>query len=245
MAQAGYILIYDDKCALCAWYSNVFVKLGLLNNTGRLGFAQAPEQLLAQIDLDRAGNEIPLYDTATKQVVYGIDALVTVLSQKQKWIKTFAQLKPVDYCLRKLYKLISYNRKGIVAHIPSTEGYECAPGYSYNYKKFFIVLCYLLSCILLIAVHDKTLHKVADWLYLLSGFISLFAILTTDKKYLEFAMQWQLQVLISLVLLIPFTLLLPHINLAAVLYFAIISVLILMQIRRRIKYLVKYFKQSN
>lgn len=245
MQTGRYILIYDDHCAMCAWYSDLFVRLGFLTHASRMGYAEVPAELLKKLDIERAGNEIPLYDTKEDKVVYGIDALVTVLDIRMKWIKPIAQLPLVNTGLRKLYKLISFNRKGIVAHIAQPTERECVPTYNYNYKKFFIVLCYFFSFLLLNTVHAYTLNNYADWLYIISGLMCVAAVVSTHKFYLELASQWMLQLLVVLLVLIPFSLLAPHVSLAALLYFGICCVLFIVQYRKRIKYLMHYYAKGG
>jgi hypothetical protein len=225
---------------MCTWYGGAVVKTKLLPADASMGFDTAPSEVLQKIDFGKASSEIPVYNTITKEVKYGLDALLLILSQRHAWLVRIAQKQPFYFLLQKLYLLTSYNRRGIVAHTNTTKGVQCAEAYSYNYKKFFIVLCYFLSFLCLTTIHGDTLSSVADWLYLISGFVCLYAVITTSKLYLEFAMQWQLQCLIMIVLLIPFTLLLPYVSLGAVLYLGLMAILFIVQIRRRIRYLLRY-----
>ena len=109
------ILVYDDNCPLCTWYSGLFVKYGFLNADGRKPFSTLDEKLLAKIDFDKSRNEIPLLDTSTYKVVYGIDALLEILDQKIPCIKATGNFGPLKWVLKKIYKLVSFNRKVIVA----------------------------------------------------------------------------------------------------------------------------------
>jgi hypothetical protein len=225
---------------MCTWYCSAIVRGGLLPANASMGFANTSPEILARIDLERASREIPVYNTNTHEVNYGIDALLLIAGQKFKLIHTLGTKQPLYFVLQKLYALVSYNRRGMIAYMPKTNGISCAQPYSYNYKKFFIVLSYFLSFLCLTIVHGSTLSRISDWLYLLSGFVCLYAVITTSKKYLEFAMQWQLQCLIMVIMLIPFTLLLPRVSLAAVLYLGLVSILFIVQIRKRVKYLLRY-----
>jgi hypothetical protein len=76
------ILIYDDNCPLCTWYSSLFVAWGLLPPEGRKPFSSVEPSLLLSIDLDKSRNEIPLLDTKSGKVLYGIDALLDILGQR-------------------------------------------------------------------------------------------------------------------------------------------------------------------
>jgi hypothetical protein len=70
------ILVYDDNCPLCSWYSAQFVHFGLLPVDGREAFSTLDPSLLHLIDFDRGRNEILLVDIPSGKVVYGIDALL-------------------------------------------------------------------------------------------------------------------------------------------------------------------------
>jgi hypothetical protein len=139
------LLIYDDTCPLCAWYSNQFVKLGFLQNIEKKPFSALNTDQQALLDMQRAVNEIPLLNTHTKKVLYGIDALVEVLSRKIAFIKPIASLAPINFLLRFLYKLISYNRKGIVANNNLANGISCVPDYHTGYKMTFNFLLFIFN----------------------------------------------------------------------------------------------------
>ena len=93
MENSDKILIYDDDCPLCVTYTNVFVKSGLLTKDGRKSFSAVSPELLHTINWQRSVNEIPLLDPATKQVWYGIDALLEILGQKCALIKTIGNIR--------------------------------------------------------------------------------------------------------------------------------------------------------
>jgi hypothetical protein len=66
------------------------------------------DALLSKIDFDKSRNEIPLLDTSTNKVVYGIDALLEILAQKIPFIKATGNFAPLKWFLKKLYKLIFF-----------------------------------------------------------------------------------------------------------------------------------------
>ena len=137
------ILIYDDNCPLCTWYSGLFVKYRFLNADGRKPFSTLDDKLLSLIDFDKSKDEIPLLDISTKKVLYGIDALLEILDQKIPCIKTMGNLTPVKWFLKKLYKLISYNRKVIVAKRCGQGSIDCSPDINYFYRFLFMMICLL------------------------------------------------------------------------------------------------------
>jgi predicted DCC family thiol-disulfide oxidoreductase YuxK len=234
------IIIYDDACPLCQAYTDAFIKYGLLSKDGRKPFSEIDASLIAKLDLERACNEIPLIDTQTHEILYGIDAMVEVLNHTFPFVKPIAKIVPINWALRKLYKLISYNRKGIVAKIPSIGKFNCAPSYSYNFKKFFIALCFTIATIIIYAMFRKTFPKSTDGIIAVSGVLVLISIFLQNKKYLELIMQWQLQLMIMCILLIPGALLGQVNTLGALLVASITSILFIKQIYQRLIYL-KYF----
>ncbi len=143
-------MIYDDHCPLCRCYTGAFVKTGLLRKENRIAFSEL-DTAAVTIDWDRARHEIPLVDMDTRQVAYGIDALVTVLQQKFPFIGYFIKIKPVDWFFRKLYKLVSYNRRIIVAGSENGScGFDCRPDFNLTYRVLLVsVLLVMSSCFLL------------------------------------------------------------------------------------------------
>src|SRR5687768_10026750 len=132
------ILIYDDNCPLCTWYTGLFVKYGFLPEGGRRPFSTLDPALLNSIDFTKGKNEIPLLDTPSGKVIYGIDALLEILGQKFPFIKKAGSLRPVNWMLRKVYKLISYNRKVIVANRCGPGTIDCSPEFNDRYRILFM-----------------------------------------------------------------------------------------------------------
>jgi predicted DCC family thiol-disulfide oxidoreductase YuxK len=153
MKNNPYILIYDDKCPLCAAYTNAFVKCGILNNDGRKSFTTVDVDLLQKTDTERSKNEIPLIDTATGNVYYGIDALLELLNTKLTGIKKLGTVQPLYWFLKKLYNFISYNRKVIVATKCSKGQYDCSPAFSYKWRTVFLIFFLCINTLALFPVH--------------------------------------------------------------------------------------------
>lgn len=153
MKNSNYILIYDDKCPMCAAYTSLFVKCGILTAEGRKSFTTVDEALLQKTDTVRSKNEIPLIDTAANKVYYGIDALLELLHTKCKAIKTIGKLQPVYFLLKKIYKFISYNRKVIVATKCSKGQYDCSPAFNYKWRIIFLLVFLCINTLALFPVH--------------------------------------------------------------------------------------------
>ena len=82
------ILLYDDYCPLCSWYSGLFVKFGLLSAENRIPFSNADIEILTSLDIGRGKDEIPYVDRQTGVTLYGIDTLLEILGQKTPFIKS-------------------------------------------------------------------------------------------------------------------------------------------------------------
>jgi len=61
------ILLYDDYCPLCTWYSGLFVKYKLLKPENRVPFSKATIEILASIDIEKAKDEIPFFEHKNRQ----------------------------------------------------------------------------------------------------------------------------------------------------------------------------------
>ena len=155
------ILVYDDNCPLCTWYSGLFVKYGFLNADGRKPFSTIDDDLLIKIDFDKGKNEIPLLDTSTLKVVYGIDALLDILDQKIPFIKTIANFAPLKWILKRLYKFVSFNRKVIVAKKCGPANIDCSPDYNYLYRFIFMAVCLGFNTLMLYPFHNNLFSKLS------------------------------------------------------------------------------------
>jgi predicted DCC family thiol-disulfide oxidoreductase YuxK len=151
------IIIYDDQCPLCAAYTNAFIKTGFIDKSGRKKFSTIQPDLISMVDIKRSVNEIPVIDTNTKQVWYGIDALLEILGQKIPVIKTIGNIKPIKWLLYKLYKFISYNRRVIVANQQPANSFDCTPEFNIRYRIYFIVSLLVFNAWMLFPVQKYLL----------------------------------------------------------------------------------------
>src|SRR5688572_4275219 len=160
MKKSTVILVYDDNCPLCNWYTSLFVRYHLLEPDERKAFSSLDNELLEKICFEKSRNEIPLLDPATGKVKYGIDALLEILGGKSPLIKKIGQMPAVNWFLRKLYKLISYNRKVIVARKCNTGTIDCAPDLNYKYRYLFLFIGLLFNSLMLFPVYDHILKEI-------------------------------------------------------------------------------------
>ncbi|MBC7936061.1 MAG: DUF393 domain-containing protein [Rhizobacter sp.] len=203
-------LIYDKECPLCVAYTGAFVKTGLLEKEGRKHFNETAPELLEKLDKARCHNEIPLIDNSTGKVWYGIDALLEILSAKMPWIKKAGNFAPLHWLLKKLYKLVSYNRKVIVA--TKSIRYDCSPDFSSRYRILFLITGLLLNSwlfTLCIPVFKKGIFSTAGFEAMQIAHFSFvainigIAILLGKQKGLEYLGQVNMLAMLTMLLLLP------------------------------------------
>jgi len=142
------IIIYDDVCPLCKAYTSGFVNIGWLLPNHRIGFSAAPKELLEQIDIDRARHEIPLYDTQTKETLYGKEALFYILGEEFPLLKPLFRWRIFRFLIAGLYQIITYNRRIIAGSKAPAEGFDCAPDFNAFYRWVYISMATIVSIIL-------------------------------------------------------------------------------------------------
>jgi hypothetical protein len=151
--DSGKVLLYDDYCPLCSWYSALFVKFGLLKAENRIPFSKADIEILALIDVEKGRDEIPFIDREKGATLYGVDTLLEILGQKVFFVKSIGNFRPVKWFLQRLYKLISYNRKVIVAKKCGSGRFDCSPAFNVFYRMVFMIVSLLFNSIMLWPLH--------------------------------------------------------------------------------------------
>ena len=150
MKTADKILIYDDACPMCTAYTKLFVQKGFLGASGRQSFSTIDKTILARIDTDKCRNEIPLINTVDNSVTYGIDAMLEILSIRIPLIKSIGSITPVGWLLKKLYNLISFNRRVITAGNTVNSLFDCAPAFNLKYRILFLFFGFSFNTLMLI-----------------------------------------------------------------------------------------------
>lgn len=206
-------LIYDNECPLCAAYTGAFVKTSLLEKEGRKNFNEISETTLETLDKNRCHNEIPLVDSETGKTWYGIDALLEILGTKMPLVKKVGQLSLVNWLLKKLYKLVSYNRKVIVA--AEAKGYDCSPDFNTRYRVLFLLIGLTLNSWMFAVyfpVFNKSFFSNAGFIEMQLAHFSFvavnigIAIFLGKQKGLEFLGQVNMIALLAMLFLLPLTL---------------------------------------
>lgn len=240
------ILVYDDNCPLCTWYTSLFVKYGWLPAEGRLPFSALDPAILKNIDFDRSRNEIPLLDNTSGKVKYGIDALLDILGERSGFIKTVGNIRPVKWCLKRLYRFISYNRKVIVAKKCGTGTIDCSPDMNYFYRFLFLFVFLAFNTVMLFPLHTIVFSRFKDSVvglqvahFLLVGVNCTLAFRFSKNKAFEYLGQVNMLALATILLLIPLMIIrawfdLP--NWLLITYLGGLSVFIFKEYLRRMEY---------
>ncbi len=135
-----HTLLYDTACPLCCAYTSSFITHKMLDAHGRQPFETLATFEQDFIDVERAADEIALVDTKHQKVYYGIDSLLKVIGNAWPWGASIAKTKWIYWMLKKLYALISFNRKVIVPSIATTQGLSCTPRFNLKYRLIYILL---------------------------------------------------------------------------------------------------------
>jgi len=141
--QHQHVLIYDQDCPFCNWYTGAFVRKGFLLPEGRLPYKDALNDESLVFDEAVSRNKIALVNRKTGEVLYGIDSLLAVFANRFPLIQQIGTMKPVNYVLRVLYSFVSYNRK-MIAPSDCNGSCNCTPTPSLPWRIAFIVFCALI-----------------------------------------------------------------------------------------------------
>ena len=170
-------LIYDQDCPLCVWYTNQFIKLGILIKEERLPYFRAIQNPSLNFDHELAQNKIAFVKAEKNETVYGIDSLLAVLGSRWKWIEITGTLPGINAFLKLLYLLISLNRK-VIAPVNCNDSIACSPTKNWFWRLTFIGLIALFLSFTV--THYFTVHlqdffigdkRYGDLLYFLFQFV--------------------------------------------------------------------------
>jgi hypothetical protein len=138
-------IIYDDTCPMCQWYTGKFIESGVMTEDDRLSFSQLSQDYKRHLDLNRARHEIPLLDTHTREVLYGLDGLMLIIGKVFPLFKKVLNTHACKLIIRPLYKFVSYNRRIVVPAGGHKIGFDAAPDFHWGWRLFFIFFILLLS----------------------------------------------------------------------------------------------------
>jgi hypothetical protein len=140
-----HIILYDAECPMCSFYTNAFVKTGMLSDSGRASYQESMNKSCPTIDMQRAVDEIALINTNTGTVLYGIDSLLKVIGHAFPAITHIFKFRPLVWLLKKLYAFISYNRRIIIPHDERSDTIAIQPTYRKKYRIVYLLITCLFT----------------------------------------------------------------------------------------------------
>lgn len=142
-------LLVDKNCPMCVFYGETFTRSGLISEQTVNPYQIIEKEKAKNINMDRAKSEIALYDLESKKTVYGIDAMIEIVSHNNFFFKALLKTKLIYWSLEKLYKFISYNRKIIFPTKHKNGERSCSPAFNFNYRLFYILTSTLVVGLIL------------------------------------------------------------------------------------------------
>lgn len=152
-----HIMYYDRDCAMCTWYTKAMVRHGILQRQGRQCYQQASadQEYLPHdavpLDLDRARNEIALFDTKSGQVHYGLRSFLVLFSKQLPALAPLFGTPWTERLIRPLYRLVSYNRKVISPPRVFEEEGACTPDFKLGWRLAYLLIGSLITAMILAA----------------------------------------------------------------------------------------------
>jgi hypothetical protein len=144
-----HTLLYDTDCPVCAAYTKGFIQSGMLDDQGRTPFEAGIKLYGGILDANRSRNEIALVNTQNHSVLYGIDSLNYVITQRFPFLKGLLHHVVVLFLLKKFYAFISFNRK-VIAPSPDDGSQVCIPDFNLSYRVLYLALSAVLTSIILL-----------------------------------------------------------------------------------------------
>lgn len=213
-------IIYDDTCPMCKIYTSAFVQNGLLSQEGRISFAELNENNACQIDFEKGRHEIPLIDLNGGKTIYGLDSMVYLLNQRFKFVGAIMKIKPIYWFFKKLYTLVSYNRRVIAPSEKQIIKYDCTPDFNLKYRLLYIGIAFIISLFIWSSVipmiASSLVFKTVLTSLLIGGFSG--ALLFEGQMTIEYLGQWATVLLIGGLVILP-VLLVPSIAI----FFSVLS----------------------
>lgn len=142
-------LLIDKHCPMCNIYGKCFTKIKLVDAQTVSPYQNTRENYAQNIDMERAKNEIALYNIDSTQTIYGIDAMIKIVSHQRPRLHKLLHSTIVYAFLLRLYRFISYNRKVIYPTAPKNNERDCTPQVNTKYRWFYILFVAIFTGIVL------------------------------------------------------------------------------------------------
>lgn len=247
---SNHALLIDADCPMCQLYGKAFERTDLLEAGSCKSYQYTDEATSAQVDMNRARNEIALLNLQTQQVHYGVDALRLILTQRFGWLRHLIDPPMLYWFWKKLYRFVSTNRKVIAPAALQANQLDCRPDLHVQYRWLYIVLVVGFASATLSAF-CQPIYRWAGWSV---GFGTELGICTVQllwqsallgrrlrNQHLDYLGNLMTVSLIGALLLLPGVWLAPNIGevppIAWLTYFAVVVALMLLEHLRRCRVL--------
>lgn len=148
MLNQQHKLLIDEDCPMCRLYGKCFVKFNLMDKNSISSYQTIPS--IESIDMQKAKNEIALYDATTNKTLYGVDSLFKILTHNNSALNSLLNLKFIKIIASLSYKFISYNRKVIYPVADSGPAIRsCVPDVNLRYRWAFIIMVAICTALIL------------------------------------------------------------------------------------------------
>lgn len=157
------VLMYDEFCSMCRWYSQRMVDIGLIAREERRSVQVCmADKGMPLIDFNQAMNKIAYYNATKNQVFYGIDSILEIISHKYPWLVNVLKWKPIIFLLNIFYNLLSYNRR-IIAPTMMCNDESCTPARSWTNRILYIIVCWMMVVAIAKVFSTIPLHGSLRW----------------------------------------------------------------------------------
>jgi len=144
-----HVILFDAECPMCGFYTNAFVKTGMLESTGRVAYQDFPTETCPMLDQERAVNEIALVNQETGEVTYGVASLLKVIGTSFTFLMPLFTFRPFIWLMSKAYAFISYNRRVIIPAKVSSSASAAQPTFKLKYRVAYLLFTWLLTGLIL------------------------------------------------------------------------------------------------
>ncbi len=142
------IVVYDSNCVVCTNLANALVKWKLIPQQQVTPYLLIPEKWQQSVDKKRFRNEMALIDQNTQQVLYGIEAILLILSEKLPLLHWFLKIPFLQSVANFCYKTIAFNR--LIIYPPNSKGFvcDCEPDFNLFYRFVYFSFTALIAVLL-------------------------------------------------------------------------------------------------
>lgn len=152
----NHTILYDEVCPMCTLYTKAFVTTGMLDSEGRESYQTMPDSFKEVVDPVRCVNEIALVDKTTGKVHYGINSLLMIIGHALPICRPLFRWKPFVWCMNKLYRFISYNRRVIMpVRLGADHKFYHDPTMHFGYRMTYLIIAWLITALVLNAYSNN------------------------------------------------------------------------------------------